>query len=301
MLDITQKKFNKETVEIVYVTSSEYFPVLNVSLISLLVNCREDMNYRISVLNTGIERFDEDIAIKQFQKDNVSIDFINICEKIKELVDYSYNSVFNISYTRMLLPWILNNYKKIIFLENDTIITSDITDVFFSSIPNSNMVICSIHSNIIDTGCMILNLQTIRNRYTLKQMLDVLYQSDMNERLSFNKIFSSCAYNLGETWTIQPNLIKELELIKNSNTKVIHYVGLEKPWVNTSILFAEDWWFFARKSSYYEELLRRMCLPKNDNRSNIRRLFDFVFPKNTKRRRMVKNLIVAFNKGNNKC
>ena len=84
MLDITQKKFNKETVEIVYVTSSEYFPILNVSLISLLVNCREDMNYRISVLNTGIERFDEDIAIKQFQKENVSIDFINICEKIKE-------------------------------------------------------------------------------------------------------------------------------------------------------------------------------------------------------------------------
>ena len=45
----------------------------------------------------------------------------------------------------------------------------------------------------------------------------------------------------------------------SENAYLIHYAAHPKPWTNPDIELAEDWWYYARKTQCYEEILKRMC------------------------------------------
>ena len=41
---------------------------------------------------------------------------------------------------------------------------------------------------------------------------------------------------------------------------IIHFAAYPKPWDYPLVGFGDKWWYYARKSVYYEEILRRMSV-----------------------------------------
>lgn len=83
---------------------------------------------------------------------------------------------------------------------------------------------------------------------------------------------------------------------------IIHYASERKPWFFPEVEFGEDFWFTARQTGFYEVILARLSAKiataadysrqlLGDRRSFLRRLFDKMAPRNSKRRYVAKVLI----------
>lgn len=52
--------------------------------------------------------------------------------------------------------------------------------------------------------------------------------------------------------------------------------------------FGDQWWDVAKKSVYYEEIIRRMENPKVHKQSSLSEILDAIFPKGSRHREFVK-------------
>ena len=92
-----------------------------------------------------------------------------------------------------------------------------------------------------------------------------------------------------------PYKVRESYFNSRKNPGIIHYASENKPWNNTSLEFAEEFWGTARETEFYEILIQRMvsenapiAIAPFDNRSGARKLGDMLLPKGTIRRRVAK-------------
>ena len=71
-------------IPIFFSTDDNYIPYLDVAIASLIANASKDYNYRIIVLNTGVDP--RNIAkVKMNERDGFEIDFIEISENVKDI------------------------------------------------------------------------------------------------------------------------------------------------------------------------------------------------------------------------
>lgn len=57
---------------------------------------------------------------------------------------------------------------------------------------------------------------------------------------------------------------------KEKESKIIHYLGSCKPWINTLEYKADIWWKYARNTPYYEDILQ--CLVQIQNSEHNTRI-----------------------------
>ena len=70
-----KKSFQEGTV-IVYVTSVGYLPIMNVSIQSLISQCKAENHYDIVILDTNADQFDKkNVKMLAGEKKNISIRF----------------------------------------------------------------------------------------------------------------------------------------------------------------------------------------------------------------------------------
>lgn len=120
------------SINIVYATNDNYCKFTWLSIASLIQMCSANYHYCINILYTDISK--QNIAtLKSLQKENVSINFINVYPIIsrykKEI--FSLNSHFSIeTYYRFFLAEIFQTDDKCLYIDSDTIIQSDISKLY---------------------------------------------------------------------------------------------------------------------------------------------------------------------------
>ncbi len=133
-------QFDQNNIPIIYSTSNLYARYVSVSIISLLENADSSYNYDINILETDLS---EEIKnrLKSIEKDynNVSIRFINLQEILGDLFNYFYlrGQVTKESYYRFFVGEIFKNYEKIIYLDADTVVNSDISILYQQDLHNN--------------------------------------------------------------------------------------------------------------------------------------------------------------------
>lgn len=82
---------------------------------------------------------------------------------------------------------------------------------------------------------------------------------------------------------------------------IIHFAAYPKPWDYPLVGFGDKWWYYARKSVYYEEILRRMSViaVRGDlslGKNGFKRLaINFAsFPRNSSFRKVCKYIYSIF-------
>lgn len=121
--------FGNDAVTVVLAADSNYAPCMTVVIASVVENSNSDNSYDIIVLEDGIN-FAYKKLIKNYIKeyDNISVRFFNVKRYIKNYAKIFFtNDYFSLAaYFRILIPDLLKDYEKAVYLDSDVMLLEDI-------------------------------------------------------------------------------------------------------------------------------------------------------------------------------
>lgn len=298
---IPAKAQNKNA--IVFAPDNAFIKYFAVTLQSLINNSNEKSAYDIVIFNGDITKENLD-RLTVMLPENFNLRLLDIDIQIKEqfksliLKNQDYWSIA--MYYRIFIPFFMQNYKKVLYLDSDMVINSNIDELFNVDFEDKYILACrdtfaiqdAIYQNVkrlefvknilkiddvqyyFNSGMLLFNIAAINLDDYYTKLTGIF-----NEKLMYpdqdilNFVFYKKAklisfkYNCSIGYKHYDNKLEEKILDKykddffNSIREpiIIHYTGKTKPW-NTSNqsaqgVFADVFWKYARKTSFYEEIL----------------------------------------------
>ena len=325
---------------IVFETSNYFIPYLSVAILSLIANISSREKYDIIILSHEIDEIDKSKLLQITAScKNVCLRFFDPSAFV---INYQKNSKFNyldLNYYRMALPWILYEYDFALNLGADILIRADVeyllnifeddrdsyiggaVDLGYTGrlkldIPKEELALKN-PNGYINADVIALNLRKIRQDFDIDYVMNVWQRYELRcaEQDAWNLIFDGNIHHIDLSWNVFPRrMASEFHIHLNDdefvnmwnnsllNPKIVHFAAYPKPWDWPSVEFGEEWWNYARTSSYYEEILRRMAIravsQESSKTSYVRRIGNRLFPIGTKRRRFTKKILRIFIKDN---
>lgn len=287
------------TTTVAYLTNRYLLPVTQTSIQSLIDSKCETSAYDIIIAHEELTPKETEATVNFFsQYPNISVRFINF----RSLVPTASNGLHwertdNLSYVAGLLPWILKDFSRVIYLHSDTLIYTDLQQLYQRDLgscclaaPRDYLRICeaykdrkiqtlrqeklllSDHNRYFSTSVLLMDLQKIRNQYSCDLLLRYAFGT-YYFRDAMNRIFSDqtllleanwnvCAYANGQIVELSQFMPDRfaLELKKaHQHPWVFHYPFYPKPWGNPYDSDSSRFWLIARRIPMYESLFTNMC------------------------------------------
>ena len=267
-------------IPIFFAADDNYAPFLSVAIISLLDKSDKNKFYKIHILNDNMSL--ENIKkIKGLQTSNSEIIFNSINNNLECINDRLDNrlrpDIFTLTiYFRLFIPEMFKEYDKAIYIDSDVVLNSDISELYDIDLENNYIGACRDKSIIgikefenyftkgvgidyrdyINSGVLLLNMKELRNKKLSDKFLYLLNKYhfvNVDPDLAYiNFLCNGKIKYLDNAWDAMPNLEKN----KLENPKLIHYNLFFKPWHYDNITYEEYFWEYAKKSIYYEEIVK---------------------------------------------
>ena len=182
-----------------------YVPYVSALLISLRENCSLNNNYDIIIMHRDISPDSQRKLSSVFNTyNNVTVRFLNINKYTSKFKNLYLRGHFAVeTYFRLLMPEILPNYEKILYLDSDIIVNADVADLYNENIEDYLLAAChdadtaglynGYEPNKKDymdhilkikkpyeyfqAGVILFNLNEFRKTYTVEEMLQ--YDDDI--------------------------------------------------------------------------------------------------------------------------
>lgn len=267
-------------IPIFFAADDNYAPFLSVAIISLLDKSDKSKFYKIHILNDNMSL--ENIKkIKGLQTSNSEIIFNSINNNLECINDRLDNrlrpDIFTLTiYFRLFIPEMFKEYDKAIYIDSDVVLNSDISELYDIDLENNYIGACRDKSIIgirefenyftkgvgidyrdyINSGVLLLNMKELRNKKLSDKFLYLLnkyhFENVDPDQAYINFLCNGKIKYLDNAWDAMPNLEKN----KLENPKLIHYNLFFKPWHYDNITYEEYFWEYAKKSIYYEEIVK---------------------------------------------
>ena len=294
-------KFNNkllfQTIAVAYGLDNNYFFPTLVSITSILENAHISTFYSFYILVTK-EKFSKENKNK-FKKleEKYKKCKINIIEIDENIFKYAKIDRYPTPvYFRLLLAKLVPEFDRIIYLDGDTIVFSDLSEMFNLNMGN-NIVLGWIDNSYklakefnittfkyINSGVLLFNLKKMRKENITEKFLDFieknsikLKQEDqtvinivLHNRIDllppkygiwtyFNK-YALVFHNHYQNNSLAKRCYKDIEVIKAFyNPGIAHYVH-SKPWKNktyyTNKKYRKIWWKYANITGEYENITK---------------------------------------------
>lgn len=259
-------------INIVYIFDEKYLLPTIVSIQSLLNsrNIRRSNFYDIYLITTVREQGKLDI-FKNFESySNLKINIIKCNDK-----DINFPKIetpgFHVSFAAVLkfyIPEILNFKNKVLYIDSDTIINKDISELYFSNLNNSYAAVVEdikpkilykppilqklkikSHKAYFNSGMMLLNLEKLRDDGIINKLIE--YRKTGINYFMDQDAFNVCFANKVKLMSLRFNCLihnfdcfdldtikKEYKLAEKYNTfngllgdmSIVHYSSKDKPW-----------------------------------------------------------------------
>lgn len=246
-----------------------------VALHSIMCNANREYRYRIHILHNDITE-DMQEKIKAMEDDNFEIRFENVMhylDKISERLpirDYYSNT----TYYRMFIAEMFPEYEKAIYIDSDTVVTGDISELYFKDLGEhyvgaaheQAMVQVDVYgtyvekvmgidrNNYFNAGLLLINCHAFRENQILEKfiaLLDVYTFVVTQDEDYLNVLCHNKVLWLEQQWNTE--VFGEIPFDK-STFKVIHYIMVSKPWHYKNCRFGEYFWKYAKETFVYEEI-----------------------------------------------
>ena len=252
---------------IVLCSNERYAPYLAVCIQSILDNTNPKRHYHIIILESDITKDSKNSIISQVKKHpNCKIDFINVKSTLDTIpIRVKQDRPSKDYYNRLLIPYILSYYPKVIYIDLDTIVKADISELLDLDLGNYSIAVTpdlpiwgnlkvhdyenlKLYSAVIATfvndwtkyfnsGVILFDTKKFKDQISFSHLFKtVIYQSLRFERRLhdqdvLNSIIQSNYLPLPRKW----NYICEIPMSKYyspvpKDTKIIHYASSKKPW-----------------------------------------------------------------------
>ncbi len=140
----TKPAFDRNNVAVALAANNYFVPYLGVTLASVAKNSSAQNNYDILVLSADIS----ETSKAQLQKviagrGNFSLRFINPKKKIDGFLPYLHGHFGHIeTYYRLILPDILPQYQKVLYLDSDMVVCVDVAQLFAENVDGVLLAAC---------------------------------------------------------------------------------------------------------------------------------------------------------------
>ena len=260
-------KENLNTIPIFFTVDDKYVPFLAVALQSLIENSSEKNYYLIKILYTSITEENQE-KIKKYEKENVNIEFVDLnyyINKIKnKLYTRDYYSVT--TYFRLFIPNLYPQYNKALYLDCDIVLLADVAELY--NIDMGDNLVAAAPDDVIQKIVGVADYRNYFNAGVLLMNLDELRKFDFQEKFlySLEKIKFAVAQDQdylnrlckGRVKIIS-NVWDKMPISNDTDTndlKLIHYNLAFKPWHFEDILYKEYFWKYAKKTEFFDEIIK---------------------------------------------
>lgn len=242
----------------------------------------------------GIKRQKKMLKNLVAQYDNSTIRFIDISSIIGDK-DFFVRDNFTLeTYFRLFLPAIFDNCEKIIYLDADIVVCHDISEMYNIDLEDNlvgavrDPIICGSAKsteynkkeymeqlgikNIYDyfqAGVLLLNIKKLSENNFHEQMIEyaATHDCDLVDQDVLNLFCQGRVKYIDSRWNVDVNPIATRvvpyaplpiwqQYQKNrDNAYIYHFAGVDKPWKNPSLEYADVFWHSARKTPWYEMIL----------------------------------------------
>ena len=291
---LSQNNF-KNKINIAYSTDENYiFPTL-VSMTSLMENADNDSLCNITILiSKGVSKEDKN-KLKSIEK-NYSNCKVSLVDMNNQFENSEKNFWSTAMYYRLNLPQILNEEKRCIYIDGDTIIRKSLTemysfsldDYYIAGVRDFNGYInseSSYHQTLdisdlnsyICSGVLIMNLEKMRND-NLNEVFEKLVEENNSKKIfgfpdqdilnkaCYGKILCIPFKYGALVHTNFENSFADSDYAKWASSEeeweegrkdpvIVHFTG-PKPWTSLSSRFSNEWWQYAEKTNYKNEIKR---------------------------------------------
>jgi lipopolysaccharide biosynthesis glycosyltransferase len=220
-------------IPVIFAANDNYAPYLGVLMTSIMKNSSPSHTYDFIVLETKIsEKYKEKLTRNLSEFPNVSLRFFNT-GKLIENVSFSTSSHYSEeTYYRLFIQTIFQHYKKIIYLDADTIALDDILKLYETDTANNLFVaaldVGTIHSapngwkikgviwpdylrntlgmkeprNYYQAGVLVANIEAIKKFNLQSKALEKLKNLDpiFVDQDIINSICQGCMGKLSQEW-----------------------------------------------------------------------------------------------------
>ena len=270
-------KENLNTIPIFFTVDDKYVPFLAVALQSLIENSSEKNYYLIKILYTSITEENQE-KIKKYEKENVNIEFVDLnyhINKIKnKLYTRDYYSVT--TYFRLFIPNLYPQYNKALYLDCDIVLLADVAELYnidmgdnlVAAAPDDVIQKIEVFQEYAEKVVGVADYRNYFNAGVLLMNLDELRKFDFQEKFlySLEKIKFAVAQDQdylnrlckGRVKIIS-NVWDKMPISNDTDTndlKLIHYNLAFKPWHFEDILYKEYFWKYAKKTEFFDEIIK---------------------------------------------
>ena len=289
----TKKNFH--TIPIAFSVSDRYAYPLIVLLTSILYNASPQTFYIFYLLiapNINKTFIKKILGLRE-KYSNCKMEIINMGNKYSNYFAMNYKSPA--VYYRLELSNIIKKYDKIIYLDADTMVHKDLTEMFnldmgnyyYMGFPDRDLTFRKFKGtrNFINSGVMLINLKKLRevnapklfqdfyNKYGTKKVDEYLINAVFYDKIKFLPlIYGIPDFGAGGMYTTSPsnfwrefrglvNFTKEDMKIASKNRAITHNCYERKKWWNRRFSkltnIGKQWLFYAAKSNVFDDICKK--------------------------------------------
>lgn len=267
-----------EVIPIFFAVDDVYIPFLAVALQSLIDNASDKNYYSIKILYTNISE-ENQAKINKYQRENVDIEFVDLNYYINKVKDKLYTRDYYsaTTYFRLFIPDLYPQYDKVLYLDSDIVVLSDIADLY--NIDMENNLVAAAPDDVIQTikvfqeyaelvvgvtdykryfnaGILLMNLDELRKFKFQDKFLYLLSKvkfSVAQDQDYLNRLCKGRVKLLENTWDRMPI---GGDVVKREDLHLIHYNLAFKPWHFEDILYKEYFWKYAQQTEFFDTIQR---------------------------------------------
>ena len=268
---------NLKEIPIFFAIDDRYVPFLSVTLKSLIENASKDYQYVIKVLSINIDERNKKKILK-YEKENFKIEFVDLSYYLTEIKEKLYTRDYftQTTYFRLFIPELYPQYDKAIYIDSDTAVLGDISELFnidlgdnlLGAVPDCSVqnnkefqeyvervVGMATYKNYFNAGILVLNLDEMRRfdfQAKFLYLLETIKFTVAQDQDFLNRLCKGRVKFIDEVWNTMPI---PNENIKEEDIRIIHYNHMFKPWHFDDVLYKEYFWKYAKKTEFYKDIL----------------------------------------------
>ena len=259
---IVEPAFNENNIPIVFSASDYFAPYSSVFIQSIIEHSKSTNNYDIIILQRNISERNQQFLLSMIEnRDNFSIRFVNPRYLLHGNQLFITSSVqAEESYYRVLVPYILKGYKKIIATDCDLIVCADIAELFYMDLNGKTIGAASdavfqgyysehpsLHEycntilpmknpySYVNTGVLLIDVEKFRKKKDVVELVKFIstHNFQIQEQDALNLLFEDDIYHFDIAWNMYAYVNDVLKIVIDNYTplkaKEAYYIAHKDP------------------------------------------------------------------------
>lgn len=267
---------NNTPIPIFYACDDSFVKYTIVSLHSMIKNASKDYKYHVFILHTEIS--DEmKSKVKDLENENFEISFEDVTEHLESIAEKlpirDYYS--KTTYYRLFIAEMFPEYNKAIYIDSDTIVQGDISELYNTNIGEAFVGACHEQAmvqvdeygtyvekvigisryNFFNAGMILINCDKFRVHFVLDKFIEYLHIYNFvvtQDEDYLNLICKDHVYWLDQRWNTEIFGVIPYPI---EQANILHYIMTNKPWHYDDCRHGDIFWSYAKETCVYQDLL----------------------------------------------